>query len=741
MRRWKKRWFRLVGHQLYYFVGETETTPKGVIDLIDCIIVPVSPVELNTDDETTNTFCFEICAAFSSESTMRNSYLLRCASSTEMIRWIIVIREAVVIKPTTIIRQSVAPPELLGIMTVTVRTGESFPTNCGYNLSLSLENEYSRQQKITNYRAAGSTPEWNEHFTFVVWSLDSNIHIRLAIRKRVIQSLYLSSSTFVSMAHSISLKPIAEGARVTDGWFELKKEVVQADPELQRRSTASRLSLRRFSQVPVEIEPARINLRVQYHEVDSIVQHLLDKYHTLRSVLMTNKYALALLLSHAISCKNDEVIYAVTRIYLYEKKCLSLISWFLHIELERALDTSTLFRGDSVLTKLVSTYSRYMGSSYRRKVLNDILMEICKDNTSYEVDKSRLSADVSIDQNVKRLTRICTQIMDSILHKQGELPSGIQIVLRTVHAAVTARFPGYSTYKALSSFFFLRFLSPAIVGPTLLYEDIPFDVPPEFKTIGTHARRTLVLVGKILQSLVNEAGVGQKEAFMTHFDAFIDHYRLELRKFYDEIVFPKEDPLQSAASSPNRRGAMRHSTDHIGGWNYDSIQTTMSGYSSLKGLFDLHNHLQKSDIYRESIEVTNKTVASDLVSIHRFVLDAPFPEVRPNYRMSVYETFGMEEAEQMRTQGQQQWKLVITKLKSDLLEDAAQLSRIHLRVNPRNTQHVSANATPSVSNGAKPSTTDLAQLQLLVSSIRIITPTDPLSVSPRFSLSTSSSPT
>lgn len=71
---------------------------------------------------------------------------------------------------------------------------------------------------------------------------------------------------------------------------------------------------------------------------------------------------------------------------------------------------------------------------------------------------------------------------------------------------------------------FLRFLCPAIVGPDALFPDL------EFTPV---IRRTLILVAKVMQNLMNGVEFGEKETFLAPMNVILQkekNYAVDLKK-------------------------------------------------------------------------------------------------------------------------------------------------------------------------------------------------------------------
>lgn len=91
------------------------------------------------------------------------------------------------------------------------------------------------------------------------------------------------------------------------------------------------------------------------------------------------------------------------------------------------------------------------------------------------------------------------------------------------------KFPGKELY-VVSGFYFLRFISPAIVTPDVLgIVEGPLDA---------HTRRALILLSKIIQSIAN-TGSGFTEEYMKPLNNYVKETSDSMRKFLENLVICK----------------------------------------------------------------------------------------------------------------------------------------------------------------------------------------------------------
>jgi hypothetical protein len=104
-----------------------------------------------------------------------------------------------------------------------------------------------------------------------------------------------------------------------------------------------------------------------------------------------------------------------------------------------------------------------------------------------------------------------------------------------MQASVSERFTDseVTQYTSISGFIFLRFFTPAILGPGLFH--LKIGVQDE------KSKRRFTLVAKVLQNLSNVALFGKKESFMEPMNSFISSRMDDMKSFIDEICKPFQD--------------------------------------------------------------------------------------------------------------------------------------------------------------------------------------------------------
>ena len=129
-----------------------------------------------------------------------------------------------------------------------------------------------------------------------------------------------------------------------------------------------------------------------------------------------------------------------------------------------------------------------------------------------EIDDKKIDDPAEISANVDKLLTITQKFLDSIIEHIDMLPMTFRCICKYLYTTVHEKFPEQGFF-GVAGFMFLRFICPAIVAPEAygIIRD----------KISSKARRTLILVSKVLQNLANGIKF-VKEPYMAPTDIFIE---------------------------------------------------------------------------------------------------------------------------------------------------------------------------------------------------------------------------
>ncbi|KAK7882743.1 hypothetical protein WMY93_028917 [Mugilogobius chulae] len=232
-------------------------------------------------------------------------------------------------------------------------------------------------------------------------------------------------------------------------------------------------------------------------------------------------------------------------------------------EVELADSMQTLFRGNSLASKIMTFCFKVYGAAYLQKLLEPLLRGVITtpEHISFEVDPTRLEQGENLEENQRNLLQITERFFQAIIGSSSEFPPQLRSVCHCLYqatchsllnkatvkekkenkkAVVSQRFP-QNSIGAVGSAMFLRFVNPAIVSP---YEAGILDKKPQ-----PRIERGLKLMSKILQSIANHV-LFTKEEHMRPFNDFVKSNFDAARRFFLDIASdsPPSDSVNHSLS-------------------------------------------------------------------------------------------------------------------------------------------------------------------------------------------------
>ncbi|XP_059479268.1 GTPase-activating protein isoform X2 [Neocloeon triangulifer] len=302
------------------------------------------------------------------------------------------------------------------------------------------------------------------------------------------------------------------------------------------------------------IDLGSIRLRIHY-----TADHVLPSaaYSSLRELLLASTSAqpvsssAAFLLGEIVGAKLDAA-QPLVRFFMHHEKFVQLIKVLATHEIARVIDPNTIFRGNSLASKLVDELMRVSGPHYLRSTLKPVIDAVLTEKKPCEVDPLRLDKPEEAAANLENLVGYVKQVFKAITSSALQCPALMCEAFHQLQQIACSFFPTNNEvrYSVISGFIFLRFFAPAILGPRL------FDLTTE--TIDPVTYRTLTLISKTVQSLGNlvSCRAGQtvscrKEEYMepVHRASYTEDHINAVRQFL-EIISASSNPDQHGMAEP-----------------------------------------------------------------------------------------------------------------------------------------------------------------------------------------------
>ncbi|KAF2359602.1 Ras GTPase-activating protein [Trinorchestia longiramus] len=202
------------------------------------------------------------------------------------------------------------------------------------------------------------------------------------------------------------------------------------------------------------------------------------------------------------------------------KHLLSPLLWnMFYKEVEVSDCMQTLFRGNSLGSKIMAFCFKIYGASYLHNLLEPLIRPLVHPEPgtvpqSYEVDPARLDPHEDVVENRKNLVALTAKVFDAIVDSSDRFPPQLRSMCHCLFQVLSKRFPQFpqNNIGAVGTVIFLRFINPAIVTPV---EMGILDRQPS-----PQVKRGLMLMSKILQNIANHVEFS-KEQHMLPFNNYL----------------------------------------------------------------------------------------------------------------------------------------------------------------------------------------------------------------------------
>ncbi|XP_026276924.1 GTPase-activating protein [Frankliniella occidentalis] len=299
-----------------------------------------------------------------------------------------------------------------------------------------------------------------------------------------------------------------------------------------------------------------LRLNIQYTADHVFSSHV---YNGLRDLLLQSVNAepvtssAAYILGAIIPSKEDTA-QPLVKLFLHHGQLAPTITNLARWEISKVTDPNTIFRGNTLVSKMMDEAMKLVGLHYLHNTLRPTLDLVFQEHKPCEIDPSRVEDPSQIQTNLLNLKDYVEKIFTAITNSAIRCPTLMCQLFHNLKELATSYFPENKEvrYSVISGFIFLRFFAPAILGPKL------FDLTTE--QIDSQTKRTLTLISKTIQSLGNlvsstslqrEYKKEYKEEYMACvFDSVYTESRVLAVRQFLEIISATSNPTQRNLDSP-----------------------------------------------------------------------------------------------------------------------------------------------------------------------------------------------
>ena len=306
-----------------------------------------------------------------------------------------------------------------------------------------------------------------------------------------------------------------------------------------------------------------------------------------------------------------------------------LLEWAIQFEVSQTPRLGSLFRSESLSTKLMGSYFSSKGLSYLRNTLRAPIQLFLDQAPCVEVDPHKGVKAEEVDANTSILLQFTELFLDSIVASVNKCPKEMRHILFVLKNEATLRFAGLeadegSERVAIAGYMFLRFFCPAIAMPTK-FDLVNISSSSNVKELSApilsrQSSRGLLLIAKILQNLAN--GTHFFEEYLAPLNSWIDDHAKDITKFTttiavidrsEEIITDLEEDMLTNIDD-SRVGANRVGSSHSSyGSGSSDLPSSLINEKQVDILVSIHTFLYfNSDRIERLLYPIQKTTSNDV---------------------------------------------------------------------------------------------------------------------------------
>lgn len=244
-------------------------------------------------------------------------------------------------------------------------------------------------------------------------------------------------------------------------------------------------------------------------------------------------YTFATIFDHARCVPSGREVDAIvhTMIRVPEIKTKEIIEFVVETEVTQSETPTTLFRRNSLATKMIGSVLAVYGKKYLINLLSKFIQEMNKENKNLEVDPSKTKEEDAA-KNMVEIIKLSSELIERIVKSVDDIPIEIRQITTILNDQCQKKYKN-SIRIAIGGLIFLRFICPALTAPKL-YNLVEIEVD-------NNCRRTLLMITKILQNLCNGVIFEKKEKYMIPANEVLEKYSDPVEKMLEKIPINQEE--------------------------------------------------------------------------------------------------------------------------------------------------------------------------------------------------------
>jgi Ras GTPase-activating protein 3 len=152
----------------------------------------------------------------------------------------------------------------------------------------------------------------------------------------------------------------------------------------------------------------------------------------------------------------QEIAQPLVRLFTHNKRIVDIIQRLAEYEICKLTDPTTIFRGNTLVSKMMDEAMKLSGLHYLHSTLRPIVELILHEKKCCEIDPARINREkTSIEQNLNNLHDYVEKVFDAIIRSANKCPRVLCDIFYNMRESATKYFPQNKEVCSLSFFLFL----------------------------------------------------------------------------------------------------------------------------------------------------------------------------------------------------------------------------------------------------------------------------------------------
>ncbi|OAD65239.1 hypothetical protein PHYBLDRAFT_85899, partial [Phycomyces blakesleeanus NRRL 1555(-)] len=261
------------------------------------------------------------------------------------------------------------------------------------------------------------------------------------------------------------------------------------------------------------------NILNQGTEFETLAENVMtDRYEKLVDMIVVDDMDLAMSLCDVSpATEASEIAEVLLLCFDSRQKTVPFLTALIKKEVDMTEQESTLFRGTTMPTRILSMYATMTCIDYIRITLQpamEAINSLGDSELTWELDPQKMGPDDDASRNKRNIVNATELLLKAICSSVPNAPRAFRQELCLIGEAVRERYPE-SKYMAVGGFVFLRLFAPAILTPE--HAGFSKQALPRNKNVA----KIQLQATRVMQNLANNVLFGGKETHMIVFNDFL----------------------------------------------------------------------------------------------------------------------------------------------------------------------------------------------------------------------------